>query len=79
MEVRRKTSIVTHLLNIIGTEYEGVIHDILGQALKRDIKQILTLGLQTVGRLAFGDVTIFLTFAKVVGLSVGTTSHVSRI
>ena len=73
MEVCRKTSVVTRLLNIIRTEYEGAIHDILGQALKRDIKKILTLGLQTVCRLAFGNVIIVLIFSQVVGLSVRTT------
>ena len=34
-----------------GTEYEGAVHDILGQALKKDLKQVVTLGLQTVCKL----------------------------
>ena len=31
-----------------GTEYEGAVHDILGQALEKDLKKVLILGLQTV-------------------------------
>ena len=67
-------SAVTRLLIIIRTEYEGAIHDILGQALKKDIKKVLTLGLQMVCALAFGNITIVLTFSKVIGLSIRTIS-----
>ena len=44
---------------MIRIEYEGAVHDILGQALKKDLKQVLTLGLQTVCKLLLAMLQLF--------------------
>ena len=62
-----------------GTEYEGAVHDILCQALKKDLKQILTLGLQTVCSLHPAMLQLFSNISRSLGFPYEPDPNISRI
>ena len=60
-------------------EYEGAVHDILGQALQKDLKQILTLGFQTVCKLHLVMLYLFSKISRSLGFPYEPDPLISRI